>query len=104
MKVGESLKIVDKGWVRKPKGFRVQFQKKTGSELLTDHCPGLNETLLDSDVTAWRLAWKLAVSTQTEGPEIAEGEVVNAQVVDDEGTPIKYYATNRVEVLNPKGS
>jgi hypothetical protein len=102
MKVSASLKIIDKGWVRKAKGYRVRFQQKTEIGLETDHCPGLKEIPLDSDVVAWRLAWKLAVSTATQGPAIKEGEIVNICVVDDLGDPIKYYVTNNCDLLNPK--
>jgi len=102
MKVGESLKIVDKNWTRKAKGYRVCFQKKVDSELVTDFCPGQDDKPLDSDVTTWRLAWKLAVSTQTDGDDITADELVNVYVVDDLGNPIKYYATNKTEVFNPK--
>ena len=104
MKVGESLKIVDQDWVRKTKGYRVCFQKIVNSELVTDFCPAQDNKPLDSYVTTWRLAWKLAVSTQTEGNDIVEDELVNIYVVDDLGNPIKYYATNKTEVLNPKGT
>jgi hypothetical protein len=103
MKVGESLKIVDKNWTRKAKAFRVHFQKKVDSELVTDYCPELEASPLDSDVTTWRLAWKLAVSTQTDGDDIGKDELVNIRVLDDQGDPVIYYATNKAEVLNPKG-
>ena len=104
MKVGQSLKIIDKKWVRKSKGYRVCFQQKVDSELVTNYCPGSDDKPLDSDVTTWRLAWKLAVSTQTEGDDIAEDEMVNVHVVDDLGDPVIYYATNKAEVYNPKGN
>ena len=104
MKVGKSLKIVDQKWVRKSKGYRVCFQQKVNSELVTDNCPGLDDAPLDSDVTTWRLAWKLAFSTQTDGDDIAEDELVNVHVVDDLGNPVTYYATNEANVFNPKGN
>ena len=104
MKVGKSLEIVDEKWVRKSKGYRVCFQQKDGSELVTDCCPGADDKPLDSDVAAWRLAWKLATSTQIEGDEIGEDELINIHVVDDLGNPILYYATSKTEVLNPKGN
>jgi hypothetical protein len=44
----------------------------------------------------------LAVSTQTDGDDITADELVNVYVVDDLGNPIKYYATNKTEVFNPK--
>ena len=103
MKVKEAVKIVDKSWIRKPKGFRVRLQKRIDSQWVTEYVPGEEQKPMDSDVVAWRLAWKLAVSTQTEGDDIGEDELVNLYVVDDLGNPINYYATNKTEVLNPKG-
>lgn len=102
MKVGASLKLIDNKWVRKAKGYRVRYQKMVGSELVTEFCPGEDDKALDSDVTTWRLAWKLATSTQTEGDDIAEEELVNIHVVDDEGNPIRYYATGNYDRFNPK--
>jgi len=51
MKVAKSLKMLDQKWVRKPKGYRVCFQQKVDSELVTDYCPELDDAPLDSDVT-----------------------------------------------------
>ena len=103
MKVKEALKIIDEGWVNKVKGYRVHLQKKVNSELITDYVPGEGEKPLDSDVVAWRLAWKLAEAAKSNGPEIADNEIVNVYVVNDTGDPIVYYGTNRFEVFNPKG-
>lgn len=102
MKVGASLKLIDNRWVRKAKGYRVQYQEKLNSDLVTEYCPGIDDKVLDSDITTWRLAWKMATSTQTEGDTIAEGELVNVHVVDDEGNPIRYYATGKFDRFNPK--
>ena len=100
MKVSESLKIIDEGWVKKPKGFRVHFQKRVGSEWITDYAPGEEEKALDSDVTAWRLAWKLSQTTKRHILEISDGDMVNIYVVDDSGNPIKFYGTNELMVLS----
>jgi len=100
MKVSESLKVIDKGWVRKPKGFRVHFQKMVNSELITDYVPGEDESPLDSDVTAWRLAWKLAQATASDSTEQEGNGLVNIYVVDDMGHPVKFYGTNERKVYN----
>jgi hypothetical protein len=100
MKTKEALKIIDKGWVKKRKGFRVHFQKMLNSELITDYVPPEEVKPLDSDVVAWRLAWKLAESTKTNSPEPSDGNVINVYVVDEEGNPINYYATNQPEIFN----
>ncbi len=102
MRIKDSVKIVDEGWIRRRKGFRVHFQKREGSEIVTDYCPGKEEKALDSDVVAWRLAWKLVQATATEGPEIGEGELINVFVVDDMDEQIRYYATHQFDILNPK--
>lgn len=100
MKVNDALKLIDEGWVKKPKGYRVRFQKNVHSNWVADFVPGEKETPLDSDVVAWRLAWKLSIAGKPGRPEKRENDIVNVYVVDDTGNPIKYYATNRAEVFN----
>jgi hypothetical protein len=100
MKLSESLKIIDAGWVRKPKGFRVRFQKMVGSELITDFVPEEAEAPLDSDVVAWRLAWKLSQATKSDISELSDGDIVNIYVVDDSGNPVRFYGTNGLKILN----
>ena len=102
MKTKDALGIIDEGWVKKKKGFRVHFQKMVDSELITDYVPPQEVKPLDSDVVAWRLAWKLSESTKTNGPEIGDGEMINIYVVDDEGNPVNYYAKNRPEIFNAR--
>ena len=84
MNVNEALKLIDEGWVRKPKGFRVHFQKMVNSVWVTDYAPGEEEAPLDSDVVAWRLAWKLSQAGKSNPPEISEGDIVNIYVVDED--------------------
>ena len=102
MKISEGLEVIDKGWIVKPKGFRVKYQKLVDSELTTEHSPTLEDKPLDSDVVAWRYAWKLYMATRSDSPEISDGELVNICVVDDSDNPVKYYATNQLEVFNPR--
>ena len=102
MKVSELLKVVDQGWVKKPKGFRVHFQQITDEGPVTDYVPGENESLFDSDVVAWRSAWKLLQVAESDHPEMGDGKLVNIYVVDDSGNKVKNYATNQYEVFNPK--
>ena len=33
MKIGQTLKVIDKGWIKKPKGFRVHYQRQTDGQL-----------------------------------------------------------------------
>ena len=99
MNVNEALKMIDEGWVRKPKGFRVHFQKKVNSEWVTEYVPGEEEKPLESDVVAWRLAWKLSQAGKSNTLEINEGDIINIYVVDDLGNRIKFYGTNQPWIL-----
>jgi hypothetical protein len=80
----------------------VRFQKKIDDTLVTEYTPDISDNLLDSDVVAWRYAWKLWVSTKSDTAEIMDGEFVNITVVDDKDNPVKYYATNQVTIYNEK--
>ena len=102
MKISEGLEIIKNGWVIKPKGFRVKYQKLVDAALITEYSPGLDQEMLESDVVAWRYAWKLYMATKSDSPEICDGELINILVVDDSDNPIKYYATNQLEVFNRK--
>ncbi|MBU1344102.1 MAG: hypothetical protein KKE44_17165 [Proteobacteria bacterium] len=102
MKIAEGLKIIENQWIQKPKGFRVKYQKFVNLERLTEYSPGKEDSLLDSDVTAWRYAWKLFMSTRSKSNDIAEGEFINIGVVDESDHPVHYYVTGKNQVLNPK--
>ena len=102
MKISEGLEIIKKGWIMKPKGFRVKYQRLVDSEVITEYSPGLDEEQLESDVVAWRYAWKLYMATKTDSSEISDDELINIVVDDELDNPIKYYATNRLEVFNRK--
>jgi hypothetical protein len=102
MKVVQGMKLISEGWVKKPKGFRVRFLELVDGELITGYSPPLEVNPFDSDVTAWRYAWKLAMATQPKTDTISPGELVNVTVVDDEDTLTRYYATGKTETFNPK--
>jgi hypothetical protein len=100
MKIAEGLKIIENGWIRKPKGFRVRFQRQTVSGVEDGLSPPAKAAPLNSDVTAWRYAWKLAQSTPL-GPDTPqEGDLLNIVVVDQDNQPIRYYATGEKEIFN----
>jgi hypothetical protein len=101
MKLSEALKTIDQGWVRKRKGYRVQLHRRVNSEFVTDVVPNQEEPPLDSEVAAWRLAWKLSQAAKSHGAEPGDGDMVNIGVVDDEGNPVVFYGTNQPKVLNP---
>ena len=100
MKIGQALKVIDTGWIQKDKGYRVHYQRRIGDDVKTEYTPGLDDTPLDSDVAAWRTAWKLQQATQEENSEFGEGKMVNIYVVDDQGKQIRYYKTNDLKVYN----
>ena len=100
MKIAQALKVIDSGWVKKDKGYRVRYQRQTKDGVETEHTPGLDDAPLDSDVAAWRTAWKLQQATQEENSEFGEGRMINIYVVDDEGEPIRYYKTNELKIYN----
>ena len=49
MKLADGMKKISDGWVRKPNGFRVKYEKIIDSETIVDYSPGLDDTPLDSD-------------------------------------------------------
>lgn len=98
MKVKEALSVIDKGWVKKAKGYRVHFQQNENDEWRTAYVPDTESDPLDSDVVAWRLAWKLAQASDSSG---GEPYMADIYVVDDVGSKIKYYATNEYQVFCP---
>jgi len=102
MKLAQGLKVIKDGWVTKPKGFRVRYQKRVDSKIVTEYSPRLEDAVLDSDVTTWRYAWKLFQATQGVSGEIAEDELVNITVVDELDNPVIYYVTGKKEIFNMK--
>jgi len=102
MKLKDAMKVIDEGWIRKRRGYRVSFQKRAGSEWVKDMFPGENEKPLTSDVSAWELARRFAQAKKPEDSEIHEEDIVNIMVVDDLGNPVNFYGTNQPRVLNQR--
>lgn len=102
MKIAEGLKVIEEGWIRKPKGYRVRFhrQNETGFEQV--YSPPMTDAMLNSDVTAWRYAWKLWQATCKEDESGAPGAFYNITVVDDADRQIPFYGTGDMEVYNPR--
>ena len=98
MKINEALARIDTGWVRKPKGFRVRFDIYTEGCWDTGFSPEESDAPLDSDVTAWRLAWKLAQAGRPDASRFKDGDLANITVVDDQGDRVRSYMTNAFEV------
>ncbi len=102
MKIAEGLKIIEAGWIRKPKGFRVKYQKQVDGQLVTEYSPPESSALLDSDVTAWRYAWKLCEAVRSDKTDNQEAELFNIHVVNDADEQVKYYATDKYDSFNQK--
>ncbi|HAY40027.1 MAG TPA: hypothetical protein DCY53_12280 [Desulfobacteraceae bacterium] len=100
MNTKQAYKIIDAGWAKKRAGYRIQFQRKVDGEIVTDYFPDLDEGPWLSEVAIWRMAWRLAESRQSDPPDVNHGDLINVTVVDLEGSPIKYYAINQLEVFN----
>lgn len=101
MKLAKGMKRIADGWIIKPKGFRVRFEQMTDGQLVKGYSPPMEDKPLDSDVTTWRYAWKLAMSAQPEEDNIPDGSLLNVTVVDDQDNPVIYYVTGKKETFNP---
>lgn len=80
MKMAEAMKII-----RTPKesGYRVHFERKEGTMLLTDYFPDRSEDLIKDIDVAWSLAKEFA--------DAMKGKVVNLYVVDADFSPVADY-------------
>ena len=74
MKIIEAMKVIDAKWEEKTPGFfGFDSNDSTVPSGSMTFSPPEDASLLDSDVTAWRLAWKLAQSSPLSGGEAKEG-------------------------------
>ena len=102
MELKEAMKIIGAGWIQRPKGFRVRFDRRQGEQWFSDFFPAETETLLSSDVMAWELARRFAEATRKGVTGEAEGDISDITVVDHKGSPVRFYGTNAIRVLNPR--
>ena len=102
MKITEGLELIKNGWIRKPKGYRVRFQKQTENGIEVCLSPPADTAPLNSDVTAWRYAWKLWQATLKAYERESEGALYNITVVGDLDQPTRFYGTGDFETYNPK--
>jgi len=102
MELKEAMKMIANGWIQRPKGFRVRFERRQGDQWISDTFPSEGEALLTSDVMAWELARRFAEATGKGGTGEAEGEISSITVVDHTGSPVNFYGTDAIRVLNPR--
>ena len=102
MKIADGLKLIESGWIRKPKGFRVRFHRQTEAGIEAGLSPPPEAAPLNSDVTAWRYAWKLWQATRAAAETGDPGALYNITVVDDQDLPFRFYGTGEFETYNPK--
>jgi len=102
MKIAEGLELIKENWVRKPAGFRVKFHKQTEEGFETTFSPPQGTAPLNSDVTAWRYAWKLWQATKKASESGEPGALYNITVVDDLDQPFRFYGSGEYEVYSPK--
>lgn len=102
MKLKEGMEIINKGWVKRRKGYRIFFERLDKGEWITDLFPGENEKPLTSDISAWELARRFAETTRSDETKKNQGNITNISVVDDLGHTINFYGTNQPWILNPR--
>jgi hypothetical protein len=101
MKIAEGLKLIEKGWIHKAKGYRVRFHRQNDTGFEQVYSPPLTDAMLNSDVTAWRYAWKLWQATRKAVEDGSPDAIYNITVVDDEDRLVPFYATGDMETYNP---
>jgi hypothetical protein len=102
MKLKAGADIIKEGWIRRKKGFRVRFEKRTDSGWVSDYIPDPTEKPWTSEVSTWELARRLAEATSAKTPGEDEDTMVNITVVDDLDNPVKFYAVGATLFLNPR--
>jgi len=90
------------GWIQGPKGFRVRFERRQGDQWIPDVFPSEGEPFLTSDVMVWELARRFAEATRNREIGEADGDISSITVVDDKGSPVRFYGTDAIRVLNPR--
>ncbi len=102
MKLKEAMKIIQDGWVRRLKGYRIHLQKRVNSEWITDYFPDQDQKPVTSEISAWELARRFAEATKSESAEMSDGAIVNIYVVDDLNNPVRFYGTNQNKIFNAR--
>ncbi len=102
MHLKEAMQMIGAGWIQRPKGFRVRFDRRHEGQWVSESFPSEGESLFNSDVMAWELARRFAEATGKTTTQESEGDISEITVVDHTGTPVKFYGTDAVRVLKPR--
>ncbi len=100
MKTLDAMKIIDDGWIRRLKGFRVHFHAWRSNQWEIDCFPGEKAKPLTSEVSAWELARRFAEAGIPDSNSLKEGDTANIHVVDDMDNRVKFYGSGHFLVLN----
>ena len=85
-----------KGFIRSNYGFRVEFERREGGMLVSDHFPDDDETPIKTEDSAWEYAQKFAEAGRDRG-------IVNVYVIHgDDFTPVEGYKDKELNVY-PRG-
>lgn len=91
MKMTEVADVIKtyKDHMKRPKGYRVHFEKFDGKFLTTDYFPESNEPLIHDEDDAWTMALQFAEATT--------GRCLNIYVVDQDWNPVPGYTLRKIE-------
>lgn len=88
MKLSEAKRIIHEGGFKRPRGYRVHFEKIDGKFLMSDYFPERNEPLIEYEEEAWALAASFAAKTF--------GQCINIYVVDERWAPVDGYWERKI--------
>lgn len=88
MKLDQAFKLINERKQKKNE-FRVHFEERKGSMLVSDYLPDREEKPFDSEHTAWEFAERFA--------EVDPAKYVNIYVIDSDFSPVENY---RDRILN----
>ena len=92
MKITEALYII--GESKKPKGYRVHFEVRSGGVLTSDYFPNEDEPLIDTEEKAWQLAMEFATATDPY-------KYVNIYVTTHDHRPVAGYEKREIRRYPP---
>ena len=88
------MKFADaKEFIRRGAGFRIEFERRSGVMLESDHFPDNDEATIPTEYEAWRYAEGFALAGR-------ERDIVNVYVIHgDDYTPVEGYEERKLNSL-----